>query len=63
MIFETERLFVRKLQESDADLFFDLMSNPNVMGLIPQAVLIKEESDSQLQELIELEKSSDTKIN
>lgn len=62
MIFETERLFVRKLQESDADLFFDLMSNPNVMSMIPQTILDKKESDSQLKELIELEQSSDTKI-
>lgn len=62
MIFETERLFVRKLQESDADLFFDLMSNSNVMRMIPQATLSKEESDSQLKELITLEQSSDTKI-
>ena len=62
MIFETEKLFVRKLQESDADLFFDLMSNPNVMNMIPQVVLNKEESDAQLKELIELEHSSATKI-
>ena len=62
MIFETERLFVRRLQESDADLFFDLMSNPNVMNMIPQAKLNKAESDSQLKELIQLEQSSDTKI-
>ena len=62
MIFETERLFVRKLQESDADLFFDLMNNPNVMSMIPQAILNKEECDSQLKELIELEHSSATKI-
>ena len=43
-------------------LFFDLMSNTNVISMIPQAVLNKEESDSQLKELIHLEKSSDTKI-
>lgn len=62
MIFETARLFVRRLQESDVELFFDLMSNPNVMRMIPQTILNKEESDSQLKELIELEQSSDTKI-
>lgn len=62
MIFETERLFVKKLQESDADLFFDLMSNPNVMNMVPQTILNKEESDSKLKQLIELEQSSDTKI-
>ena len=62
MIFETERLFVRKLQESDSDLFFDLMSNPNVMNMIPQVVLNKEESDSKLKKLTELEHSSTTKI-
>ena len=62
MIFETERLFVRRLQESDADLFFDLMSNPNVMNMVPEPVLNKEESNSQLKELIALEQSTDIKI-
>ena len=62
MIFETERLFVRKLKEADADLFFDLMSNSNVMNMIPQTILNKDESYSQLKDLIELEQSSDTKI-
>ena len=38
------------------------MSNPNVMNMIPQVALNKEESDFQLKELIELERSSDTKI-
>ena len=62
MIFETERLFVRKLQESDELLFFELMSNPNVMNSIPQKPLNKTESISKLAELISLEKSSYTKI-
>ena len=62
MIFETERLFVRRLQESDANLFFDLMSNPNVMSLIPQTPFSKEKSDSELTRLISIEQTSNTKI-
>lgn len=62
MIFETERLFIRKLQESDADLFLDLMSNPNVMNSIPQVPFSKENSDSELKRLILIEKSTNTKI-
>jgi len=62
MIFETIRLYVRKLEENDEAAFFELMSNPNVMNPIPQKPFTKEESISKLAELILLEKSSDTKI-
>ncbi|MBA3971390.1 MAG: GNAT family N-acetyltransferase, partial [Bacteroidetes bacterium] len=62
MIFETNRLSIQKLKSEDEISFFDLMSNPKVMELIPQVVLTKEQSDSTLQELILLERSSDTKI-
>lgn len=62
MIFETERLLVRKLNENDSDSFFELMSNPNVMNPIPQKVFSRIESDSKLTELISLEKSSELKI-
>lgn len=62
MIFETDRLSIQKLKGEDGIPFFDLMSNPKVMELIPQDVLTKEQSDSTLQELIALERSSDTKI-
>ena len=62
MIFETSRLYVRKLEENDQGAFFELMSNPNVMNPIPQKVFDKAESISKLKELILLEKSSSTKI-
>ncbi|MBL7932687.1 MAG: GNAT family N-acetyltransferase [Bacteroidia bacterium] len=62
MIFETDRLYVRPLEEKDEMFFFELMGNPNVMNLIPQKSLNKEESMLQLKELILLEKTSDTKI-
>jgi ribosomal-protein-alanine N-acetyltransferase len=62
MIFETARLYVRSLEESDGSAFFELMSNPNVMNPIPQKPFNKEECTSKLKELILLEKSSDTKI-
>ena len=62
MIFKTTRLYTRKLQQADENLFYDMMSNSNVMSLIPQDVLNKEESNLKLRELIELERSSETKI-
>ena len=54
MIFETERLIVRKLNESDIESFFDLMGNPEVTRPIPQEAKTREESDKLLQELIDL---------
>lgn len=62
MPFETERLFVRPLEKADETAFFDLMSNPNVMEPIPQKPMNKRESDAKLEELMSLEKTSDTKI-
>src|ERR1043165_2657001 len=62
MIFETTRLYVRRLKQSDEPAFFELMSNPNVMNAIPQKPLNRTQSNSELAELILLEKSSDTKI-
>ena len=63
MIFNTERLIIRKLNFEDADLFYELMSNPNVMDPIPQKVFTREESDFTLEKLIEFEKrGADKKI-
>lgn len=62
MILKTNRLYLRKLRETDESLFCALMSNANVMNLVPQKVLNKKESAQQLKELIEHEKTSDTKI-
>lgn len=62
MIFETSRLYVRLLEESDEAAFFEMMSNPKVMDPVPQKTLNKEESILKLKELIALEKTSDTRI-
>lgn len=47
-IFETKRLIIRTLRESDADSYHDMTGNPNVMNLIPQKVMSREESDAHL---------------
>lgn len=58
ILFKTERLIIRTLQIADSDSFFDMMGNPNVMNPIPQKTMTKAESDSKLNELIALEKST-----
>lgn len=62
MILETTRLYARRLEQNDEIAFFELMSNPNVMNLIPQKPFSREESTSELARLILLEQSSDTRI-
>ena len=52
-MFSTNRLYVRPLLYSDSDEFFDMMSNPNVMNPVPQQVKNREESDANLQILIQ----------
>lgn len=52
MIFETERLTIRPLQQSDANAFFDMMGNPNVMNPIPQKAMTREESDANLNKFL-----------
>lgn len=32
-IFETDRLIIRTLKETDSDAYYDMMGNPNVMNL------------------------------
>ena len=62
MIFETQRLTVRLLNKNDGDLFFELMSNPNVMNPIPQKIFTRKESDAKLAELISKVETSNTII-
>lgn len=62
MIFQTKRLFIRKLKSTDKELFYELMGNPNVMEPIPRNTLTKEQSDKRLEELITLEKFENNKI-
>ena len=52
-MFSTNRLHVRPLLHSDSEEFFDMMSNPNVMNPVPQRVKTRDESDTNLQELIQ----------
>lgn len=52
LVFTTERLKIRLLQESDRDYFFDMMSNPNVMNPIPQDIMSKEKSDDTLNKFL-----------
>ena len=62
MIFKTNRLIVRTLKQSDADSFYLMMSNPNVMNPIPQKVFTRVESDAKLSDLIAQESSSTKKL-
>jgi len=52
MIFETERLTVRILNSQDADSFFDMMGNSNVMNPIPRPIMTRVESDTFLDKVI-----------
>ncbi len=51
-MFETDRLIIRDLIEMDADDYYDMMGNPNVMSLIPRKVMSREESNKHLQGFI-----------
>ena len=53
MIFETERLEVKRLSLDDLDAFYTLHSDPEVMNKIPAPVLSLEESKSKLLTLIQ----------
>lgn len=62
MIFETERLKARLLEKTDIDLFFELMSNPNVMDPIPHEVFSREESNAKLAMLMLGDMTSDIRV-
>ncbi len=62
MIFETERLFIKSLEESDEALFYDMMHNPKVMDPIPRTTLNAAESKAKLLSLIEAEKTENNRI-
>ncbi len=62
IVFETDRLYVRKLNQKDQDTFYALKSNPNVTNPLPRKVLDKIESNKELEMLIELEKSTSKTI-
>ena len=61
MIFETERLIFKEIQNNESDAFFDMMGNPNVMNPIPLPAMTKQESDAKLLEIISWYKISHSK--
>jgi len=62
MIFDTERLFIRKLQKSDIDGFYDMQSNPNVMQHIKQ-FMNRSESANELKRFIDYYENRDVFFN
>lgn len=53
MIFETERLIVRKLKNEDFEPFHEMQSNPNVMRFVRGKPMTYEENKKELPELIQ----------
>lgn len=53
MIFETERLFVRKLTFSDLEPFHEMQSNRNVMRFVMAKKMTYEENKKDLKDVIE----------
>jgi len=62
VIFQTKRLTIRLLKESDRTSFFDMMSNPKVMAPIPRPVMDKAESDTNFEKHLNAALTSDTKV-
>ncbi len=52
MKFETERLRIREILDSDFDGFYDLHRNKNVMGMIPTKTLDFEQTQQEFQKII-----------
>ena len=50
--FETDRLIIRYLSNTDTEAYFDMMGNINVMRLIPRAIMNRNESNTHLANLI-----------
>jgi hypothetical protein len=48
VIFETERLLIREYVEEDAEVFFKLNSNPEVLRFVPDKALLNVEQARQL---------------
>jgi RimJ/RimL family protein N-acetyltransferase len=51
-IFKTDRLIIRKLEESDLDLFHKMQSNRNVMRFVRANIMTFEENKKDLKKLI-----------
>lgn len=52
-IFKTERILVRNLRSEDADAYYDMMGNINVMRLIPRSAMSRSESDIHLNGMLQ----------
>ena len=62
MIFETERLKIRSLKESDRTPCFNMMSNPNVPSPITLPIMDKAESDTNFEKHLDTVLTSNTKV-
>lgn len=61
-IFDTKRLLIRTLKKNDADDYFDMMGNPNVMTPIPRSVMTREESNDHLNNFLKTEHTVSDKM-
>jgi ribosomal-protein-alanine N-acetyltransferase len=62
MIFETERLFIRKLRKYDIEGFYNMQSNPNVMRHIKK-FMNRSESENELKRFMDYYKNEDIFFN
>lgn len=62
VIFETQRLIVRKLIEIDGDDYFDMMGNPKVMNPLPRAAMSRRESDAHFLKHLNATETSEIKV-
>ena len=62
MIFETERLIIRALQTDDQEAYYDMMSNPNIMSLVPREPMDRATSDEYFRTQLHIANSSNTKV-
>ncbi|EZH73750.1 hypothetical protein ATO12_17600 [Aquimarina atlantica] len=58
ILFETKRLFIRRLEDSDLESFYDMQGNPNVMRYIKKTMSF-EESKQELNRFIGYYESTD----
>jgi len=52
LIFETERLYVRKFIKEDLNAFYEMHANSNVMKYVSEKIMTYEENEKDLNELI-----------
>lgn len=62
MIFQTERLIFRRLEENDRDDFYDMMRNPRVMNPIPRDIMDRPTSDANFEKHLNSGPDSEKKV-